>query len=84
MASRVTVPIDVTTRSRGPANRRSRPQRWRDAVKELDRQAMYADWLATLPDGLRASRTAEALEAIVDLELADLAESEPPRGDGRD
>lgn len=50
----------------------------------LDLQATYADWLATLPDGLRASRTAEALEAIVDLDLADLAECEPPRGYGRD
>jgi len=50
----------------------------------LDLQAAYADWLAILPDGLRGSRTAEALEAIVDLDLTDLAEYEPPRGYGRD
>lgn len=84
-ANRVTAPIEVASRPRRPADRRSRPQRWRDAVKELlDLQATYVDWLATLPDGLRASRTAEALEAIVDLDLAELAECEPPRGYGRD
>ena len=47
-------------------------------------QATYADWLATLPDGLRTSRMAEALEAMVDLDLTDLAECQPPRGYGRD
>jgi hypothetical protein len=37
-----------------------------------------------LPDSLRESPTAEALEAIVDLDLTMLAEVEPPRGYGRD
>ncbi len=84
-ANRVTTPVEVITRPRRPTDRRSRPQRWRDAVKELlDLQAIYADWLATLPDGLRASRMAEALEAIADLDLTDLAECQPPRGYGRD
>jgi len=84
-ANRVTAPVEVITRPRRPIDRRNRPQRWRDAVKELlDLQAVYADWLATLPDGLRGSRTAEALEAIVDLDFTDLAECEPPRGYGRD
>ncbi len=78
-ANRVAAPVEVITRPRRPADRRSRPQRWRDAVKELlDLQAIYADWLATLPEGLRASRTAEVLEAIADLDLTDLAECEPP------
>ena len=77
--------VSVVTRTRHPTDRRSRPQRWRDAVKELmDLQAAYADWLATLPEGLRGSRIAEALEAIADLDLADLAAREPPRGYGRD
>jgi hypothetical protein len=47
-------------------------------------QAAYADWLAVLPDSLQASSTAEALEAIVQLDLSDLASVEPPRGYGRD
>ena len=64
---------------------RSRPQRWRDAVVELlALQAEYANWLASLPDSLSDSPTAEALEAIVDLDLTELADIEPPRGYGRD
>ena len=64
---------------------RSRPQRWRDAVVELlALQAEYANWLAALPDSLSDSQTAEALEAIVDLDLTELADIEPPRGYGRD
>ena len=64
---------------------RSRPQRWRDAVAELlTLQAEYAKWLAALPDSLSDSPTAEALEAIVALDLTELADIEPPRGYGRD
>jgi hypothetical protein len=64
---------------------RSRPQRWRDAVIELlALQAEYAKWLAAIPDSLNDSPTAEALEAIVDLDLTELADIEPPRGYGRD
>ncbi|HXA22225.1 MAG TPA: hypothetical protein VNW90_07990 [Acetobacteraceae bacterium] len=67
------------------ADRRSRPQPWRDAVSELlVLQAAYAHWLAVLPDSLRASSIAEALEAIVDLDFTDLADIELPRGYGRD
>jgi hypothetical protein len=78
-------PAPLATRPRRPADRRSRLQRWRDAVNELlSLQAVYADWLAALPDSLRDSATAEALEAIVELDLTDLAGVEPPRGYGRD
>ena len=78
-------PALLATPPRRPADRRSRPQRWRDAVSELlSLQASYADWLAALPDSLQASATAEALEAIVELDLADLAGVELPRGYGRD
>jgi len=70
---------------RSAADRPSRPQRWRDAVAELlALQAQYADWLAALPDSLRGSTTAEALEAITELDLDTLADIEPPRGYGRD
>jgi hypothetical protein len=85
-------PSPVATRPRPllrvlsrPADRRSRPQRWRDAVGELlSLQAAYADWLTALPDSLQGTSTAEALEAIVALDLSDLAGVEPPRGYGRD
>ena len=59
-ANRLTTPVEVITKPRRPTDRRSRPQRWRDAVEELlDLQATYADWLETLPDSLRTSRMAK-------------------------
>jgi hypothetical protein len=79
------MPKQSRSRPRHPADRPSRPQRWRDAVCELlSLQAAYADWLADLPNSLQGSSTAEALEAIVELDLTDLAGVEPPRGYGRD
>ena len=73
------------TRTRRSIDRRSRPQRWRDAVAELlALQAEYARWLTGLPDSLRDTATAEALEALAHLELTALADIEPPRGYGRD
>jgi len=83
---RHTAPVSpAASRARRAADRRSRPQRWRDAVNELlTIQATYADWLTALPDGLRDSSIAASLEAIVELDLGDLAEIELPRGYGRD
>jgi len=64
---------------------RTRPQRWRAAVAELAAlQAEYAVWLDALPEALRDGATGEALQAIVDLDLDELAAIEPPRGFGRD
>ena len=70
---------------RQPQDRRSRPQRWRDAVQTLvDLQAEYQDWFDNLPDNLQASPLAERLEAISEYDLDDLEALEPPRGFGRD
>jgi len=78
-------PTAEVTRPRRPNQSRSRPQRWREAVDTLlTLQAEYAGWLTALPDNLQGSATADALEAIVDLDLAALADIEPPRGYGRD
>ena len=75
-------PIASTRRN---SDRRSRPRRWRDAVAELlALQAEYAAWFETLPESLRDTATAIALEAITDLDIAALADIEPPRGYGRD
>src|ERR1700758_3044744 len=72
-------------RYRRAADRRSRAQRWRDAVAVLlTLQAEYRAWLQALPDSLQESATAEALQAIDDLDLDELAAIEPPRGFGRD
>src|ERR1019366_8097434 len=44
-------------RARRPLDRRSRAQRWRDAVAELTvLQDQYAAWLAALPPGWRRCR----------------------------
>jgi hypothetical protein len=71
-------------RVRRPADRRSRIQRWNDTVAGLlDLQAEYAAWLGALPDNQQDSATAEALRAIVELDLDELEAIEPPRGFGR-
>jgi len=68
-----------------PVDRRNRPQRWRDAVTELlTLQTSYAAWLEALPETLQGTATADALQAIVDLDLETLAAIELPRGYGRD
>jgi hypothetical protein len=72
-------------RIRRPADRRSRIQRWNDTVAGLlDLQAEYAAWLNALPHNQQDSATAEALRAIVELDLDELQAIEPPRGFGRD
>jgi hypothetical protein len=47
-------------------------------------QAEYAAWCDAVPDSLRDSPTATALQAIVELDLDELAAIVPPRGYGRD
>ena len=72
-------------RYRRPADRRTRPERWSDAIGELvSLQADYAAWWEVLPDNLRDTTTAEALQAIIELDLEALAAIVPPRGYGRD
>jgi hypothetical protein len=72
-------------RIRRAVDRRSRPQRWRAAVAELlALQEEYIAWLDGLPASLHGSATAEALQAVADLDLEALAAIEPPRGYGRD
>jgi len=65
--------------------RRSRTQRWRAAITELlTLQAEYPAWLDALPEATRNSATGEALQAIVELDLDEIAAIDPPRGFGRD
>jgi hypothetical protein len=75
--------------TRPRASRSARPlsqaQQWHAAVATLIAlQAKYAAWLDALPESLRDTTTGEALQAIVDLDLDELASIEPPRGFGRD
>ena len=80
---------NIATRSDTPARCRnrhhSRAQRWQNAVTELtELQKEYGVWLQALPDSLQEGATAEALQAICDVDLSDLQAIEPPRGFGRD
>ena len=78
-------PATPVIRYRRPTDRRSRPQRWRDAVDELlALQAEYAQWLDALPEATHDSPTGQALQAIIDLDLNEIADVELPRGFGRD
>jgi hypothetical protein len=72
-------------RTRRPTDRRSRIKRWNDTVAAaVELQAEYAGWLDALPDNQQDSALAEALRAIVELDLSELQAVEPPRGFGRD
>ena len=73
------------TRTRRPADHRSRSRRWLDAVATLTAlQAEYVAWLETLPISLHDSISGVALQAICELDLSELQAIEPPRGFGRD
>ncbi len=68
-----------------PKDRRSRPQRWRDAIAELvTLQAEYRIWLDSLPEAQADSPTARLLKAITELDLSELEAVRLPKGFGRD
>jgi len=72
---------------RRPADRRTRPQRWRDAVQTLiDLLDDYAAWRDNLPQSLAEGVVAERLDGLAELrELVDQLEAaELPKGFGRD
>jgi hypothetical protein len=72
-------------RYRRPADRRSRHQRWCDAVAELVAlQSEYAQWFEALPEPFRDTATGETLQAILDLDLDEITAIEPPRGFAQD
>jgi hypothetical protein len=65
--------------------RRSRSKRWNDGLAEMFAvQAECAAWFEALPESLRDSATAAALQEIIDLDLDAIAAAQPPRGYGRD
>jgi hypothetical protein len=67
-----------------PRDRRSRPQRWAEAVETLrELQAEYQDWLDNLPESLQSSALAEKLEEVCSVDI-DSLDVELPLGFGRD
>jgi hypothetical protein len=84
--ARQQTPQPPLTIKRPPALvRRSRSKRWNDALAEMIAvQAECADWFEALPESLRDSATATALQDLIDLDLDAIAAVQPPRGYGRD
>jgi hypothetical protein len=77
----------VVVRYRRPADKRSRPQRWADAVQMLaDLIDDYQAWRDGLPPSLAGSEIADRLDEVLQLrDLVDqLAAAELPKGFGRD
>jgi hypothetical protein len=71
--------------TRRPADRRSQIERWNDTIAAaVELHAEYAGWLDALADNQQDSALADALRAIVDLDLSELQAVEPPRSFGRD
>ena len=77
----------VAVRDRRPADRRSRPQQWADAVQTLaDLLDQFQEWRNKLPASLASSAMADALDAVLELRghVEDLQAVELPKGFGRD
>ena len=70
-------------RYRRPQDRRTKPQRWRDAVKVLlTLQADYREWFDNLPENLLVTSLGKKRQAIAELDLEPLQGIDPPRGHG--
>jgi hypothetical protein len=77
----------VIVRYRRPADRRSRPQQWADAVQTLaDLLDRFQEWRDNLPSSLANSAASEALDAVLELRgyVEELQAIELPKGFGRD
>ncbi|MGH7118203.1 MAG: hypothetical protein ACREFP_04305 [Acetobacteraceae bacterium] len=83
-ARRLALPSPVVAKPHRPA-RRSRSKRWNDSLAEMIAvQAECAAWFEALPESLRDSATATALQELIDLDLDAIAAVQPPLGYGRD
>ena len=72
-------------RYRRPVDKRSRPQRWMEAVETLRAlQAEYQEWLDNLPENLQDGALADKLQAVCELDLDELENVDLPLGFGRD
>ena len=84
-ARRLALEPPATVQRPRVGGRRSLSKRWNAALAELIAvQAECAAWFDALPDSLRDSATAAALEAMIELDLDAIAAIQPPLGYGRD
>ena len=85
--NRLKAGLPTAAKHRKFIDRRSKPQRWDDAVGELSRLLDgYQEARDNLPDSLAQSIYAEKLDAILELRdlVETLSEAELPKGFGRD
>jgi hypothetical protein len=85
--NRLKAGIATTAKPRRAIDRRSKPQRWADAVAALlDLLDSYQEARDNLPDSLAETIYVEKLDAILELrELVEaLADADLPKGFGRD
>jgi len=61
-----------------------RPDTTLSAISRHAVQAECAAWFDALPESLRDSATAAALQEMIDLDLDSIAAVQPPLGYGRD
>ena len=85
--SRLKAGLPIAPKPRKPVDRRSKPQRWADAVNEL--LSLLDDYQTArdnLPDSLAESIYVEKLNAILELRdlVETLADADLPKGFGRD
>jgi hypothetical protein len=80
------VKLPVIVQYRRPADRRSRPEHWADAVQTLaNLPGGFQEWRDKLPSSLANSATADALDAVLGCgHVEDLQAVELPKGFGRD
>ena len=71
-------------RMRRALDHRGRARRWATLSRADHVEGSVCRLAGSLPDNLQDSATAEALQAICDLDLTELQAIVPPRGFGRD
>ena len=68
-----------------PRRAPGRQKRWDAGIAMLQAvRAECAEWFDRLPDALRDTPTGEALQAVIDIDLDEIATIKLPRGYGRD
>jgi hypothetical protein len=85
--ARLKAGIPTASKPRRPIDRRSKPQRWDDAIAELlGVLDAFQEARDNLPDSLAESAYVEKLDTMLELrELVEtLAEADLPKGFGRD
>ena len=85
LASETDTDDQATPSPRGKTAKLTRPQRWAAAFGEVKTLiAEYVAWYDAMPEAMRDTPTGEALLAIIELDLEEIAAIQLPKGFGRD